>query len=78
VMHCMGPLEHPVFSGSAVAVCPPPAVLSEVEENPALAAMMATPGAIAAFDKVCLSSRVIADSHAMPSWSPGASKLRKP
>jgi hypothetical protein len=36
VLHVTGPLEKPIFSGSASAVRPPPALLVGLEDNPAL------------------------------------------
>lgn len=52
VLHLTGPLEKPIFSGSASAVRPPPALLVGVEASPALAALLQDPAAVAAYDRV--------------------------
>lgn len=52
VLHVTGPLEKPIFSGSASAVRPPPALLVGVEDTPALAALLSDPAAVAAYDRV--------------------------
>lgn len=52
VLHVTGPLEKPIFSGSASAVRPPPALLIGVEHTPALAALLNDPAAVAAYDRV--------------------------
>ncbi|GIM02660.1 hypothetical protein Vretimale_7447, partial [Volvox reticuliferus] len=55
VLHCTGPLERPVFSGSAIAVRPSPEQLAAgLEDTPALAALRGHNGAVAAYDKVPL------------------------
>ncbi len=56
VLHCTGPLEQPVFSGSAVAVASPRAAHLGCEPTCARAALLATPGAVAAFDRVPIMS----------------------
>eukprot|EP00775_Hariotina_reticulata_P008364 gene8364-8548_t len=52
VLHVTGPLEKPIFSGSASAIRPPPALLVGVEDSPALQALLADPSAVAAYDRV--------------------------
>jgi hypothetical protein len=52
VLHVTGPLEKPIFSGSASALRPPPALLVGVEDTPALRALLADPAAVAAYDRV--------------------------
>lgn len=52
VLHVTGPLEKPIFSGSASAVRPPPALLVGVEDTPALRALLSDPAAVAAYDRV--------------------------
>ncbi|GIL58075.1 hypothetical protein Vafri_13263 [Volvox africanus] len=55
VLHCTGPLERPIFSGSAIAVRPSPEQLAAgLEDTPALAALRGHNGAVAAYDKVPL------------------------
>ena len=56
VLHVTGPLEKPVFSGTAWAVRPDSAQLVDCEQTEALAAMLAEPGAVGAWDRVPLSS----------------------
>jgi hypothetical protein len=52
VLHLTGPLEKPIFSGSASALRPPPALLVGVEDTPALQALLADPSAVVAYDRV--------------------------
>jgi hypothetical protein len=52
VLHVVGPLDKPIFSGSASALRPPPALLVGVEDTPALRALLADPAAVAAYDRV--------------------------
>lgn len=52
VLHVTGPLEKPIFSGSASALRPPPALLVGVEDTPALQALLADPSAVVAYDRV--------------------------
>lgn len=52
VLHVTGPLEKPIFSGSASALRPPPALLVGAEDTPALRALLADPGAVVAYDRV--------------------------
>ncbi|GAX75992.1 hypothetical protein CEUSTIGMA_g3435.t1 [Chlamydomonas eustigma] len=52
VMHCTGPLEKPVFSGSAVAIRPSLNLLDGLEDTPAMSALTLNAQAVAAFDKV--------------------------
>ncbi|KAF6250262.1 hypothetical protein COO60DRAFT_1706191, partial [Scenedesmus sp. NREL 46B-D3] len=52
VLHVTGPLEKPIFSGSASAVRPPPALLVGVEDTHALRALLSDPAAVAAYDRV--------------------------
>ncbi len=56
VMHCTGPLEHPVFSGTAVAVPLPAAQLLASEDTPARHALLSTRGAVGGFDRVPITS----------------------
>lgn len=56
VLHVTGPLEKPVFSGSARAVRPTSAQLADCEPTEALAALLAEPGAVGAFDRVPVAS----------------------
>lgn len=56
VLHVTGPLEKPVFSGTASAVRPTPTQLADCEPSEALAAVLAEPGAVGAFDRVPFSS----------------------
>jgi hypothetical protein len=52
VLHVTGPLEKPIFSGSASALRPPAALLVGVEDTPALQALLADPSAVLAYDRV--------------------------
>eukprot|EP00873_Tetraselmis_striata_P029672 jgi/Tetstr1/449936/TSEL_036990.t1 len=52
VLHCTGPLEYPVFSGTAITIPPTKAQIAASEETDAKAALVATPGAVGAYDKV--------------------------
>jgi hypothetical protein len=52
VLHCTGPLERPIFSGSASAVRPTPAMLAGTEDTPALRALLGDPAAVVAYDRV--------------------------
>jgi len=52
VLHVTGPLDKPIFSGSASALRPPPALLVGVEDTPALQALLADPSAVVAYDRV--------------------------
>jgi hypothetical protein len=52
VLHLTGPLDKPIFSGSASALRPPPALLVGVEDTPALQALLADPSAVVAYDRV--------------------------
>eukprot|EP00879_Flechtneria_rotunda_P031910 GHRR01034999.1.p1 GENE.GHRR01034999.1~~GHRR01034999.1.p1 ORF type:complete len:199 (-),score=78.14 GHRR01034999.1:80-676(-) len=52
VLHVTGPLEKPIFSGSASAVRPPPALLVGVEHTPALEALLADSTAVVAYDRI--------------------------
>lgn len=52
VLHVTGPLEKPVFSGTAVALRPTPAQLADCEATDALAALLAEPRAVGAYDRV--------------------------
>ncbi|KAF8055821.1 TIC236 [Scenedesmus sp. PABB004] len=52
VLAVTGPLERPIFSGSAAAVRPPPALLVGVEATPALDVLLAHPGAVAVADRL--------------------------
>jgi hypothetical protein len=54
VLHVTGPLEKPVFSGSAWAVRPTPEQLIDCEPSEALAALAAEPGAVGAWDRLPL------------------------
>lgn len=47
-----GPLDAPVYSGSAAAVRPTPELLAGVEACPALSALLADRSAVAAYDRV--------------------------
>ena len=55
-LHVGGPLEKPVFSGTAAAVRPTPAQLADCERTEALAALLAEPAAVGAFDRVPFAS----------------------
>lgn len=52
VLHVTGPLDKPIFSGSASALRPPPALLVGVEDTPALQALLSDPSAVVAYDRV--------------------------
>lgn len=54
VLHVTGPLEKPVFSGTAMAVRPTAAHLADCEPTDALAALLAEPTAVGAWDRVPL------------------------
>jgi hypothetical protein len=55
VLHVTGPLEKPVFSGTAMAVRPTAAHLADCEQpTDALAALLAEPTAVGAWDRVPL------------------------
>ena len=56
VLHVTGPLEKPVFSGTAMAVRPTPEQLADCEPTEALAALVAEPAAVGAFDRVPLAA----------------------
>jgi hypothetical protein len=49
VLHCTGPLEEPIFSGTAVAVRPSADMLAAGEATHALAAVAADPDAASCF-----------------------------
>lgn len=55
-LHVTGPLEKPVFSGTAVAVRPGREMLADAEATAALAALAAEPGAVGAYDRVPFAS----------------------
>lgn len=48
-----GPLERPVFSGSAVAVRPDTTQMEGAEPSFAKSALASVPNAVAGYDKVC-------------------------
>ena len=52
VLHVTGPLEKPVFSGTAQAVRPTPQQLADCEPTAALAVLLAEPAALGAYDRV--------------------------
>lgn len=54
VLHVTGPLEKPVFSGTARGVRPTAAQLAACEQTDALAALLAEPRAVGAYDRVPL------------------------
>lgn len=54
VLHVTGPLEKPVFSGSAWAVRPEAQQLGDCEPTDALAALAGEPGAVGAWDRLPL------------------------
>lgn len=56
VLHVTGPLEKPIFSGTAWAVRPNTAQLADCEDTDALEALLAEPTAVGAWDRVPLSS----------------------
>lgn len=56
VLHVTGPLEKPVFSGTAHGVRPTAAQLASCERTDALAALVAEPRAVGAYDRVPLAS----------------------
>ena len=56
VLHVTGPLEKPVFSGTAWAVRPNAAQLAECEQTEAVVALLGEPGAVGAWDRVPLSA----------------------
>ena len=51
-LHVSGPLEKPVFSGTAMVVRPSAEMLADCEPSDALAAVLAGPGAAGAYDKL--------------------------
>jgi len=55
MIHVTGPLEKPVFSGTALTMAPTPEMLSSSPSSWAQDLLVATPGAVAAYDKVPLS-----------------------
>lgn len=52
VLHCTGPLEQPVFTGTAVAIPPSAGMLEDCEDSQALDALRAAPGAVGAYDQL--------------------------
>ena len=52
VLHVTGPLEFPVFSGTAVAIPPTASQAAAAEDTDAKEAMLSAPGAVGAYDKV--------------------------
>ena len=56
VLHVTGPLEKPVFSGTAMGVRPTAAQLADCERTDALAALLAEPTAVGAWDRVPLAA----------------------
>lgn len=54
VLHVSGPLEKPVFSGTARGIRPSAAQLAACEPSDALAALLAEPRAVGAYDRVPL------------------------
>jgi len=52
VLHCTGPLEKPIFSGSASCIRPTAPMLAGVEDTPALRALLADPTAVVVYDRV--------------------------
>eukprot|EP00798_Chlamydomonas_sp_ICE-L_P004358 gene4358-14478_t len=56
IMHITGPIEHPVFSGTAVLVRPTPEMLEGCEVTPALIKMLADPQTVGGYDQVPIAS----------------------
>lgn len=56
VLHVTGPLEKPVFSGTARGVRPSAAQLADCERSEALATLLAEPRAVGAYDRVPLAA----------------------
>jgi hypothetical protein len=56
LLHVTGPLEKPIFSGSAWAVRPDAAQLADCEVTEALAALLSEQSAVGAWDRLPLSS----------------------
>ncbi|CAG9460725.1 unnamed protein product [Pedinophyceae sp. YPF-701] len=52
IVHVTGPLEKPIFSGTVVAVVPTGDMLAHAPSSWAQDVMEATPGAVAAYDKI--------------------------
>ncbi|KAK9840821.1 hypothetical protein WJX81_007219 [Elliptochloris bilobata] len=56
VMHCTGPLEQPVFSGTAVATPPTPEEVAGMEDSNAKATLRDFPGTAGVYDLVPIAS----------------------